>query len=312
MSTVVFISAEDDPERWRRALEPHLPGLDWRVWPDAVGDAAEVTIALVWRPKPGAIKDFPNLKAVYNLGAGVEMLLADDTLPRHIPLIRMVDPALTAGMTEYVVHRVLHYHRRFDLCAHRQRDRVWKWMDAPQTAKRRVGILGLGVLGRDAAEKLIGLGFRALAGWSRTPAEVPGVENFHGPDGLAPFLSRTEILVCLLPLTPATRGIINAKTLAQLPEGAFVINAARGGHVVEADLLAGLDSGHLAGASLDVFATEPLPDDDPLWSHAHVMVTPHIASLSVPASAAPDIAANIRRVEAGETPTDLVDFERGY
>ncbi len=312
MSAVVFISEEDDAERWRRALEPHLPGLDWRAWPDAVGDAADITIALVWRPRPGVLKDFPNLKAIYHLGAGVEMLLADETLPRHIPLIRMVDPALTAGMTEYVVHRVLHYHRRFDLLAERQRGRVWKWMEAPETAKRRVGILGLGVLGRDAAEKLIGLGFRAIAGWSRTSAEVPGVENFHGPDGLAPFLGRTEILVCLLPLTPATRGIINAQTLARLPRGAFVVNAARGGHVVEADLLAGLDSGHIAGASLDVFATEPLPDDSPLWNHPGVMVTPHIASLSVPASAAPDIAANIRRVEAGETPTDLVDFERGY
>ena len=312
MSVIVFVSEEDDPERWRRALEPHLPGLDWRVWPHAVGDAADITIALVWRPQPGVLKDFPNLKAIYNLGAGVEMLLADETLPRHIPLIRMVDPALTAGMTEYVVHRVLHYHRRFDLFARRQGDRVWKWMEAPETATRRVGILGLGVLGRDAAEKLIGLGFRAIAGWSRTSKNVPGVENFHGPDGLAPFLARTEILVCLLPLTRETKGIINAQTLARLPRGAFVINAARGGHVIEAELLAALDAGHIAGASLDVFAAEPLADYDLLWGHPQVMVTPHIASLSVPASAAPDVAANIRRIEAGEIPTDLVDFERGY
>lgn len=312
MSAVVFISEEDNPERWQRALAPHLPGLDWRVWPDAIGDAADITVALVWRPRPGALKDFPNLKAIYNLGAGVEMLLGDPTLPRHLPLIRMVDPALTAGMTEYVVHRVLHYHRRFDLFANRQRDRVWKWMDAPETSARRVGILGLGVLGRDAAEKLSGLGFRSIAGWSRTPQEVAGVEGFHGPDGLAPFLERSEILVCLLPLTPETTGIINAQTLARLPEGAFVVNAARGGHVVEADLLAALDAGHIAGAALDVFAAEPLPADSPLWGHPNVMVTPHIASLSVPASAAPDIAANIRRIEAGETPTDLVDRERGY
>lgn len=312
MTAIVFISPDDDPERWRRALAPLLPGMDWRVWPDAVGHADDITIALVWRPKPGVLKDFPNLKAVYNLGAGVERLLQDPTLPRHVPLIRMVDPALTAGMTEYVVHRVLHYHRRFDLLAARQRDHVWKWLEAPDTATRSIGIMGMGELGRDTAEKLRGLGFKNIAGWSRTPKTVTGVESFHGDKTLISFLKRTEILVCLLPLTPETEGIINAETLAALPTGAHVINSARGGHVVEEDLLDALNTDHIAGASLDVFRTEPLPAHSPLWDHPKVMVTPHIASLSVPSSAAPDIAANIRRIEAGETPTDVVDFVRGY
>jgi len=162
-----------------------------------------------------------------------------------------------------------------------------------------------------AARALLSLGFY-VAGWSRREKHIDGVQSFFGADALTPFLERTDILVCLLPLTDATRGILNADTLSSLPEGAYVINAARGGHVVEADLLSALDSGHLAGAALDVFIEEPLADDSPFWDHPKVLVTPHIASLSSPESAAADIAENIRRIRAGETPKDMVDTDAGY
>ncbi len=308
----LFISPEDQPERWRSALRPHFPEMDFRVWPEETGEPKEIDLLLTWRPPAGSLQGYPNLKAVYNLGAGVETLLSDATCPRDVPLIRLVDPGLTAGMSEYMVHMTLTFHRGFHQAGRRQRQHLWQDAPAPSTKARRIGILGLGVLGRDAAAKLLALGFQSIAGWSRTAKTVPGVEGFSGPEGLTPFLARTEILLCLLPLTPETAGILNAGALAALPRGACIINAARGGHVIEADLLAALDSGHLAGAALDVFQTEPLPADSPLWDHPGVIVTPHIASISTTETAAPVVAANIRQVLAGEAPTDRVDWERGY
>ena len=184
-------------------------------------------------------------------------------------------------------------------------------MRQEDTLTKRVGILGLGELGSDAARVLASIGFD-VAGWSRREKTIDGVQSFFGEDAFTPFLGRTDILVCLLPLTEAPRGILNADTLSQLPEGAYVINAARGGHQVEADLLAALDSGHLAGAALDVFNEEPLPASSPIWDHPKVLVTPHIASLSSPGSAAREIAANIRRIRKGEEPTDQVSLDAGY
>jgi len=318
MNDIVFISEGDDAERWRQALVPALPEADlernFHFWPDGMAgleDPGDVDIALVWRPAPGLLRKFPNLKAVINLGAGVDSIVADETWPREVPLVRMVDPALTRHMSEFVIHRVLHFHRKFHIYEDMQRRHEWKELRQEDTLERRVGILGLGELGGDAARHLVNLGFK-VAGWSRSEKNLPGVESFYDDDQLAEFLARTEILVCLLPLTPHTEGLINAVTLAQLPKGAFVINAARGGHVVEADLLAALDGGHIEAAALDVFAAEPLPGDNPLWDHPKVLVTPHVASLSVPTSAAAEIAENIRRVRRGEPPRDLVERDAGY
>ena len=318
MNDIVFISEDDDAERWRQALIPGLPETDldqnFHVWPngmDGLKDLGDVDIALVWRPAPGVLKKFPGLKAIINLGAGVDYIVADQTWPREVPLVRMVDPALTRHMSEFVIHRVLHFHRKFHIYEDMQRRHEWKELRQEDTLERRVGILGLGELGGDAAHHLINLGFK-VAGWSRSKKELPGVESFYGDDQLPAFLARTEILVCLLPLTPHTEGLINATTLAQLPKGAFVINAARGGHIVESDLLAALDSGHIEAAALDVFGTEPLPDLSPIWDHPKVMLTPHIASLSVPTSAAAEIAENIRRLRRGEPPRDLVELDVGY
>ena len=320
-NSIVFISPSENPSPWLHALTSALPeinfGRDFHVWPQcmddmsSLGDPGDVDIALVWRPEPGALKDFPNLKAVINLGAGVDSILIDKTYPKGVPLVRMIDPALTRHMSEFVVHRVLHFHRKLHVYDQMQRDRDWKELPQDDTIEKRVGIMGLGALGSDAAHRLAPFGFR-LAGWSRSQKHLDGIVSFHGEDGLSPFLVRTDILVCLLPLTPETRKIINARTLAQLPEGAYVINAARGGHVNEHDLLVALNDGHIAGAALDVFQQEPLADDSPFWDHPKVLVTPHIASLSSPKSSAPDIAENIRRIRRGEKPKDLVDMAVGY
>jgi glyoxylate/hydroxypyruvate reductase len=313
--SIIYISPAEPAENWRNALAPVLPEVDFsedfHVWPDLPADPENVDIAIVWRPPPGALKNFPNLKAVINLGAGVDAILADETYPVGVPLARMIDPALTRHMSEFIVHRVLHFHRKLHLYDHMQRDHDWRELEQDHTLTKRVGILGLGALGADAAAHLLPFGFQ-IAGWSRSPKTLDGVESFYGDDGLSPFLARTDILVCLLPLTAETTGIINAGTLAQLPRGAYVINAARGGHQVEEDLLAALGSGHIAGAALDVFHQEPLATDSPFWDHPKVLLTPHIASLSSPQSAAAEIAENIRRIRRGETPKDLVDMSAGY
>jgi glyoxylate/hydroxypyruvate reductase len=315
---IVYISPDDPAERWRDALIPVLPEVDFardfHVWPQAMQtleDPSLVDIAIVWRPPREALKIFPNLKAVINLGAGVDAIMADPTYPAGVPLVRMIDPALTRHMSEFVVHRVLHFHRKFHIYEQMHRDRDWRELEQDDTLQKRVGILGLGNLGMDAARQLAPFDFQ-LAGWSRSEKHMDGVQSFYGHDGLEPFLARTDILVCLLPLTPETEGILNAQTLKQLPKGAYVINAGRGAQINEPDLLAALDEGHLGGAALDVFAREPLPGDSPMWTHAKVLVTPHIASLSSAKSAAREIAENIRRIRRGDTPKDLVDMKAGY
>ena len=226
-------------------------------------------------------------------------------------MVRLVDPGLTRGMREYVIYWTLRYHRRFAEYADSTAAGVWKQLPQADTRKRRVGILGLGVLGADAAAHLRALEFD-VAGWSRSAKALDGIESFHGADGLPAFLARTEILVNLLPLTPETTGIINAETLNQLPKGAVVINAARGPHVVDDDLIAAIDGGHIAAATLDVFHAEPLPAEHPFWTHPKINITPHAASLTVPETAVVAIADNIRRIRAGDPPFPIVDPESGY
>ncbi|MEK9723497.1 MAG: glyoxylate/hydroxypyruvate reductase A [Rhodospirillaceae bacterium] len=310
---LVFLSKEDRADDWKAELRKQLPDLEFLVWP---GDMAGVEIAsidytLAWKPPAGVLKSLTGLKYIQSLGAGVDGLLVDPELPTHIPISRLVDRSLTQGMTQFVVYNVLHYHRGFGAYAERQREGLWKGHRQIDPRTRRVGIMGLGELGTDAAEKLLPFEFD-LAAWSRSPKSMPGVISFHGADGLDAFLARTEILVCLLPLTDATRGIVNAANLAKLPQGAVVINCGRGGHVVDDDLLAALDGGHIAGACLDVFNTEPLPAGHPYWTHPKVRITPHVASLTAASSAAEYVAENICRVECGELPLNVVDLASGY
>ncbi len=306
---LLFLSPDDPAEAWRAELQARIPNLDVRIWPD-VGAPAEIELALVWRPPPGELARYPNLRAILSLAAGIDGLIADPDLP-DVPIARMVDPSLTRTMTEYVLLAVLRHHREFDRFERAQRAREWAYAFPPQAADRRVGLMGLGELGSAAARALVAHGFQVL-GWSRTPKVLDGVVSYPGRSELHAFLHRTDILVCLLPLTTDTVGILDAATFAELPHGASVINVARGQHLVENDLIEALDSGHLGGATLDVFREEPLPRDSPLWHHPKVLVTPHIASYSVPATAADGVAANIRRALAGEPLLHQVDRARGY
>lgn len=306
---VLYSSQGMPAEPFRAALLRRQPALDFRVWPDT-GPVDEIEFALVWRPPPGDLARYPNLRAIFCLGAGVDSLLKDPSLP-GVPIVRLVDRALTAGMTEYVLLHVLRYHRRMPELEALQRARVWDPIVAPLASERRVGIMGLGALGGDAAAKLVLLGFD-VAGWSRSEKSQAGVRCFHGADGLVSFLGRSDILVCLLPLTADTEGILNARTLGALPKGVFLVNCARGGHVVEGDLLAALDSGHVAHATLDVFQTEPLPPASPFWTHPRVTVTPHNASDTVAESAADGLIQGMREARLGRPLKNLVDRKQGY
>jgi glyoxylate/hydroxypyruvate reductase A len=306
---LMFLSPDDPAEAWRDVLLAALPELDFRIWPD-IGDPAEIDLALVWRPPQGELARYPNLRAILSLGAGIDGLLAQRGLP-DVPIARMVDPSLTRTMTEYVLLAVLRHHRQLDHYEREQRATRWSYAFPPQAADRRVGVMGLGVLGATAALTLANHGF-PVAGWSRTAKQLPGIESFAGEQRLGHFLARTDILVCLLPLTRDTAGILNARTFAGLPRGAFLINVARGAHLVEADLIAALDSGQLAGATLDVFGEEPLPPGNPLWRHPKVLITPHVASYSLPATGAEGVVENIRRARAGQTLLHQVDRARGY
>lgn len=316
MVTVLYMAPGDKPDPWRDAFLAQMPDADFRVWSDdpakdETGDPADIQYAIVWKPKPGVLKGLPNLKAIFSMGAGVDHLWNDPELPGGVPLVRLVDRCLTQGMSEYVLYWTIHHHRKMGVYAGWTAEHKWKRLRQADAEQRRVGILGLGELGSDAAKKLVPLHYQ-VAGWARTNKDIPGVECFHGPDQLIPFLNRTDILVCLLPLTPDTQGIINKDTLAALPKGACLINCARGGHVVDDDLIAAIASGHIEAATLDVFHTEPLPEDHPFWSHPKVNVTPHMASLTVPHSSTEWYVKNIRRMEAGEPPLNTVDRGTRY
>lgn len=307
---LLFACTGIDADDWLPALRAELPQLEIRLWPE-VGRAEQINMAFVWRYPAGMLASLPNLRALFSLGAGVESILDDPQLPPTLPVVRMVDPGLAIGMNEFVLLSVLHYHRQIPLYERQQAQRRWEQHVPPLPQERRVGILGLGQLGGVCARSLAQLGFE-VAGWSRTPRSVEGVRNFVGEAQLADFLQRTEILVCLLPLTRETTNLLDRRRLALLPRGACLINVGRGPQVVDEDLIAALDSGHLAGATLDVFRTEPLPPRHPFWSHPHIRLMPHISALTQVRTAVPVLAANIRRLLAGEPLHDVVDRRRGY
>ena len=295
---------------WAKAIQALAPDLDIRIDPEA-GNPADIDVALVWKPPPGLLQRFFNLKLIHSFGAGVDGILADPNIPKHVPLARVVDGGLTVSMAEYVLLHVLRFHRQLDVLQQNQRDRTWRWLPPVDASERVVGIMGMGALGSHVAPKLVNLGFQ-VASWSRSLKAVEGVTSFHGDEHLDGFLRICNILVCLLPLTPQTRGIINRRTLSLLPRGAYLINAGRGAHVVDDDLLHALDSDWLAGATLDVFNEEPLPPDHPFWTHPKVTVTPHNAADSIPAHVAPQIVDNIRRLQNGQPILRLGDYARGY
>jgi glyoxylate/hydroxypyruvate reductase A len=307
---LLFKSDIDRGDSWRRALLALEPGLDLREWPE-IGEPNDIDYALVWKPPKGELKSYPNLKVIFSVGAGIDHLASDPDLPAGVPVVRMVEPGLTAGMTEFVVMSVIYHHRFMLDYAAQARAHVWREIDQVPAWDRRVGIMGLGVLGGDAAEKLVSFGFD-VAGWSGSPKNLPGVTSFHGAEGFLPFLNRSDILVCLLPLTPQTTDILDARAFAALPEGASLVSVGRGQQVVEQDLLAALESGHLDGATLDVFRDEPLPEDSPFWDHPRVVVVPHVASMTIARGACEFVVDNIRRFEAGQPLLHVVDLDKGY
>lgn len=307
---LLFYSASDDPAEWRELLAAELPGREVRVWPE-VGDPDEIDYALLWKAPPGLIAPCRRVKVVFALGAGVDPVLADPAIPRDVPVVRLVEAGLTQGMVEYVLLHVLAWHRNLYTYRYLQQRGAWRQLAERLAPERRVGLLGLGVLGQAAARALQAVGFE-VAGWSRTPKRLDGIASFAGAAGLDELLARSEILVCLLPLTPETRGILNRETFAALPKEAVVINAARGGHLVERNLLEALDSGHIAAATLDVFETEPLPPDHAFWQHPKVTVTPHVAAATHARSAAGSVIRQMERYEAGLPLENVVNLAKGY
>jgi glyoxylate/hydroxypyruvate reductase len=307
---IAYVSRDTDGQLWKKALEAGLGPLDFRTL-DNLGDKAAIEIVLAWKPAPGLIASFPNVKLIVSLGMGVDHLLADDRLPAGVPIVRIMDDGLVGQMSEYAIYWALRHHRDIDKYAESQRAKRWQPEEFVDTIHRRVGVLGLGTIGQDTARKIAALGF-PTAGWSRTPRTMAGIETFSGPEGFGQLLARSDILIDVLPLTRDTRGILGAEAFAALPKGAYFINMARGGHVVDEALLAALDSGHLAGAALDVFNTEPLPPEHRYWTHPRVHVTPHIAGATNPRTASPGVIENIRRMRAGKPLIHTVDPKTGY
>jgi glyoxylate/hydroxypyruvate reductase A len=310
-----------DVEAWARrmrALLPERPILCTErsgVYSGTEADLSEVHYILAWKPRQDVLDRLPNLRVIFSLGAGVDHIFNLDGLP-DVPVVRIVDRDLTARMTEYVVWQVLHHLRRGPEYARQQAHHSWHDVDQPAAGAVTVGIMGLGVMGLDAAQILLRIGF-PVRGWTRSPKSVPGVEMFRGREGLSSFLSGTDVLVVLLPLTPETRGLVDRSVLAKLRHdgalgGPVLINAGRGGTHVEADIVEALRDGTLEGASLDVFEAEPLPAESPLWGFDNVVVTPHVAAVSDPDALTGQIAAQITGFERGEPLRHRVNPERGY
>lgn len=309
MGAIAYISRDTDGVLWNRVLTAGLGPIDFRTLAD-LGKLDDIEVALAWKPDPGLLATFANLRLIVSLGMGVDHLLTDPALP-DVPIVRIMDEGLVGQMSEYAIFWALRHHRDIDRYAEQQRAGQWKPLDFVDTLHRRVGVMGLGTIGQDTARKFAMLGF-PTAGWSRTSKQLAGIETFHGADGLPKFLARSDILVDVLPLTRDTRGLLDAKAFAALPRGAYLINMARGGHVVDEALLAALDAGHLSGAALDVFNEEPLPAGHRYWTHPRVHVTPHIAGATNPRTAAPGVIDNIKRLREGRDLIHRVDPKTGY
>jgi glyoxylate/hydroxypyruvate reductase len=308
MPTALFSSEYQNYDEWYPALMRHMPELDVKRWPDA-SDPKDVDVLLVWSPPPEALQ-FPNLKLVQCLGAGVDHLV-DLPIPAHVPLARLIDKSQVEGFVEYVVGAVLSHHRDFHRFRESQMLREWKKRPRMLAAERNVGIMGLGEMGSPCATRLASFGF-AVRGWSRTPKSLPGVQCFSGDDEMDVFLKGLDIVVCVLPLTGKTGNILRNALFEKLAPGAFVINVGRGGHCNDRDLCDAISSGRLGGALLDVTSVEPLPADHSLWHQRGIEITPHIATSQSALSAAAAAVENIKRVRAGLEPFGLVDKSRRY
>jgi glyoxylate/hydroxypyruvate reductase A len=309
LGSLLFYSQFDDPREWSEALARHLPTLDFRVFPE-IGDPADIRYVLAWKPPDGFFAPFRNLQLVVNLGAGVDSLTGRSDLP-EVPIARLSDPGMVAMMKSYVFFAVIRYARDMPEFEAAKRRREWHYIHPRPLDQTKVGIVGLGALGSPVAAGLAELGFDVL-GFDHMRKTIDGVRTYAEPKDWRTFLGGLDILVNMMPLTPLTRGMIDADVFAALPRGAKFVNASRGEIVDEAALIDALRSGQIGGATLDVFPVEPLPPDHPYWTMENVYITPHLASITVPAGAAPDVAESIRRVNSGRKPLNQVNPQAGY
>ena len=307
---ILFHCPWDNADQWLAALQAALPNDEFRIWPD-LGEPDEIDFAMVWKLPHGVLAGLANLAAISSLGAGVDALIEDPDLPRTIPIARLVDPLMADRMAEYVTATVLHHHLGLDVYDDQQRRKNWRRNPTADARDRTVALLGLGQMGRRCAQRLGALGFNLL-GWSRGPTEVVGVNCSHGPERLDRVLQAADIVVVLLPLTGQTINLMDEAAFNAMRPGGYVINCSRGELVVDADLIAALDGGRLAGATLDAFREEPLPPGSNLWRHPKVRVTPHIASLSAPDTAALILANQVRRARNRQRLADTINIEHGY
>lgn len=296
--------------RWLALLHAALPDERFVTDRETVDDTA-IDIALVANPPPGALRGLTQLQLIHSLWAGVDRLLADTSVPPQVPIVRMVDPAMSAAMAETALWAVLSLHRGYYTYAAQQRARQWRSLPQRRADEVAVLVLGLGEMGRTVAQRLAAQGYR-VSGWSARPTALASIETHHGDAALVGVLGRADIVINLLPLTPATRGLLSQRTFDAMAEGASLVNLARGAHVVDADLLAALDRGRLQHAVLDVFSEEPLPADDRYWLHPAVTVLPHAAAQTDARSAAAVVASHVRRLRAGEPLLHRVDRAQGY
>jgi glyoxylate/hydroxypyruvate reductase len=311
---ILFYEANTDTDSWLSGLKQELPNADLRLWQP--GDKTPADYAIVWRAPRELFANRPDMKAVFNLGAGVDAILDIErthpgTLPPNAKLVRLEDTGMSRQMIEYATYCVLRYLRRFDEFEQQQPKGHWQKRPQHDRANFKVGILGLGVLGAEVAKALLTLGV-PVRGYSRSAKQIDHIEVFAGPDQFDAFLKDLNVLINLLPHTPETEGILNARTFSKLARGAYIVNLARGAHLVDDDLLAALDSGQLAAATLDVFHTEPLPPQHAFWTHPRVSITPHIAAETLRAESIVQIAAKIKALENGEPISGVVDIARGY
>ncbi|MGV8897689.1 MAG: 2-hydroxyacid dehydrogenase [Burkholderiaceae bacterium] len=311
---ILFYSPDKQPEPWLAGLSQALPDASVQVWQQGM-DAMDVLPAdyiVAWQPPAAMLAGHPGLKAVFNLGAGVDAILQlGNALPSNVPIVRLDDAGMAVQMAEYVSYAILRHFRRFDAYEAQRRAGVWQPLAPHDKHNFTVGILGLGVLGSRIATALQHFGF-PLRGWSRSRKKQPGMTCFAGEKELDDFLQGTQVLVCILPLTAETTHILSRSRLEKLPKGAYLINVARGAHVAESDLLALIKSEHLAGATLDVFRTEPLPQQHPFWQEPRISITPHIAALTLREESILQIAEKIRALELGEPIVGIVDRSKGY
>jgi glyoxylate/hydroxypyruvate reductase A len=301
-------------EPWARDFAAELPHAETVLWQE--GDAvAPCDYAVLWAPTPALLGQLAHMngkmKAIFLMGAGADAILKFGDILPPVPVVRLGDAGMAEQMADYVAYSVLRYFRRFDDYEQQARQGIWRPLAAPDKKAFTVGVLGMGKLGTPVLRTLRQLGF-PVRGWSRTPKDLPGVDCYAGMESLNDFLAGTHVLVCMLPLTPDTTNLLDRARLSRLPEGAYLINVARGAQVAEPDLLALIRTGHIAGATLDVFRNEPLPAPHPFWSEPRITITPHISALTIREDAVRQIAAKIKLLERGEEIADVVDRTLGY